>query len=224
MENDCCKFVQKCHRGQVHGDLIRVPPHELNAMSSPWPFVAWVMDAIGPIEPAASTGHRFILVAINYFTKWVESTSYMSVTKKVVADFVRNNLICRFGVPESITIDNCANLNSHLMRHICEQFKITHRNSTAYSPQMNGTVEAANMNIKKILRKMIDNHRGWHEILPYALLGYRMIVRTSTRATLYLLVYGTKAVIPAEVEIPSLRIIEEAKLSNAAWAASGLTN
>ena len=107
---------------------------------------------------SSSSGHKFILVAIDYFTKWVKASSYKSVTKKVVADFVRNNLICRFGVPEYIIIDNGANLNSHLMRYICEQFKITHQNSTAYHPQMNGVVEAANKNIKKILRKMIDNH------------------------------------------------------------------
>ncbi|XP_015075324.1 uncharacterized protein K02A2.6-like [Solanum pennellii] len=175
------------------------------------------MDVIGPIEPAASNGHRFILVAIEYFTKWVEATTYKSVIKKVVADFVRNNLICSFGVPESIITDNGANLNSHLMREICEQFKITHRNSTAYRPQMNGAVEAANKNIKKILRKMIDKHRGWHDMLPYSLLGYRTIVRTSIGATLYLLVYGTEAVIPAEVKIPSLRIIQEAESSNAEW-------
>ncbi|XP_015161334.1 uncharacterized protein K02A2.6-like, partial [Solanum tuberosum] len=122
-----------------------------------------------------------------------------------------------FGVPESIITDNGANLNSHLMREICEQFKITHRNSTAYRPQMNGAVEAANKNIKKILRKMIDNRRGWHEMLPYALLGYRTTVRTSVGATPYLLVYGTVAVIPAEVEIPSLRIIQEAELSDVEW-------
>ncbi|XP_069147098.1 uncharacterized protein [Solanum lycopersicum] len=121
MENDCCKFVQKCHKCQVHGDLIRVPPHELNAMSLPWPFVAWGMDVIGPIEPAASNGHMFILVAISYLTEWVEEASY-----------------------------------NHLMKEICEQFKIIHRRSTAYHPQMNGAVEAANKNIKKILRKMID--------------------------------------------------------------------
>jgi len=180
MENDYCKFVQKCHKCHVHGDLIQVPPHKLNAMSSPWPFVAWGMDVIGPIEPAASNGHRFILVAIDYFTKWVEAASYKSVTKKVVADFVRNNLICRFRVPESIITDNDANLNSHLMKEICEQFKIIHRKSTAYRPQMNGVVEAANKNIKKILRKMIDKQRGWHEMLPYALLGYRTTVRSST--------------------------------------------
>ncbi|XP_069150813.1 uncharacterized protein [Solanum lycopersicum] len=87
MENDCCKFVQKCNKCQVHGDLIKVPPHELNSMSSPCPFVAWGMDVIGMIEPSISNGHRFILVAIDYFTKWVEAASYKSVTKKVVDDF-----------------------------------------------------------------------------------------------------------------------------------------
>ncbi|XP_015078336.1 uncharacterized protein LOC107022157 [Solanum pennellii] len=82
---------------------------------------------------------------------------------------------------------------------------------------MNGAVEATNKNIKKIMRKMIDNDRGWHEMLTYALLVYRTTVRTSTGATPYLLVYRTEAVIPAEVEIPSLRIIQQAELSNVEW-------
>ncbi|XP_015072679.1 uncharacterized protein LOC107016866 [Solanum pennellii] len=82
---------------------------------------------------------------------------------------------------------------------------------------MNGVVEAANKNIKKILRKRIDNHRVWHEMLPYSLLGYRTTVRTSIRATPYFLVCGTEAVILAEVKIQSLRIIQEAELSNYEW-------
>nr|XP_033512280.1 uncharacterized protein LOC117276964 [Nicotiana tomentosiformis] len=82
-------------------------------------------------------------------------------------------------------------------------------------PQMNGVVEAANKNIKKILRKMVDNYKKWHEKLPFSLLGYRATVHTSTGATSYLLVYGTEAVIPVEVEIPSLRIKQEAELSDA---------
>ena len=186
-------------------------------MSSPWPITAWGMDIIDPIEPAASNGDKFILVAIDYFTKWAEAASYKSETKRVVADFIRDNLICRSGVPESIITDNGVNLNSHLMRDIYEQFKITHQNSTAYHPQINGAVEAANKNIKKILRKIIDNHRGWQEMFPYALLGYRTTVGTSTGATPYFLVYGTKAFIPAEVEISPLRIIQEAELSNVKW-------
>ena len=70
------------------------------------------MYVIGPIEPAASIGHKFILLAIDYYTKWVEVASYKSVTKKVVADFICNNLMYRVGIPESITIDNGVNLNS----------------------------------------------------------------------------------------------------------------
>ncbi|XP_060202188.1 uncharacterized protein LOC132630648 [Lycium barbarum] len=130
------------------------------------------MDVIGPIEPPVSNGHLFILVAIDYFTKWVEASMYKAVTKKVVADFVRNNIVCRFGIPESIITDNAANLNSDLMRETCEKFKIAHRNSTAYRPQMNGAVVAANKNIKKILRKITDSHKQWHEKFPYALLEW----------------------------------------------------
>ncbi|XP_070041105.1 uncharacterized protein [Nicotiana tomentosiformis] len=74
---------------------------------------------------------------------------------------------------EACIMDNAANLNSHLMKEVCEQFKIEHRNSTPYRPKANGVVEAANKNIKKILRKMIQGSRQWHEKLPFALLGYR---------------------------------------------------
>ncbi|XP_070013443.1 uncharacterized protein [Nicotiana sylvestris] len=81
-------------------------------------------------------------------------------------------------------------------------------------------MEAANKNIKKILRKMVDNHKQWHEKLPFTLLGYRTTVRTSTEATPYMLVYGIEAVIPTEVEIPSLRIIQEAELSDVEWIQS----
>ena len=78
------------------------------------------------------------------------------MTKRVVVYFVRNNLICRFGLPDSITIDNGANFNSYLMKEIYDQLKITHRNSVAYRPQMNGDVEAANKNLKIFLRKIIE--------------------------------------------------------------------
>ncbi|XP_070055361.1 uncharacterized protein [Nicotiana tomentosiformis] len=98
--------------------------------------------------------------------------------------------------------------------------RIKHKNSTAYRPQMNGAMEAANKNINKILRKMVDIHKQLHEKLPFALLGYRTTVRTSTQAAPYLLVYGTEAVIPVEVKIPSLRIIQEDELSDAEWIRS----
>ncbi|XP_070042169.1 uncharacterized protein [Nicotiana tomentosiformis] len=126
-------------------------------------------------------------------------------------------LFCHFGIPKTIITDNAANLNNHLMREVCEQFKITHRNSTLYRPKANGVVEAANKNIKKIFKKMIQSSRQWHEKLPFALLGYCTTMSTSVWATPYLLVYGTEAVIPAKDEIPSLRIIVEAEIEDDEW-------
>ncbi|XP_070010135.1 uncharacterized protein [Nicotiana sylvestris] len=116
METECIPYVQKCYCCQIHADMIKVPPKELNATSSPWLFAAWGMDVIGPIEPAASNGHRFNLLAIDYFTKWVEATSYRAVTKKFVADFIRNRIVCLFGISEPIITDNGSNLNNDLMK------------------------------------------------------------------------------------------------------------
>ena len=69
METDCCQFVQRCQECQMHGDLIHVPPSELHALASPWPFSVWGIDIIGKISPKSSSGHEYILVAIDYFTK-----------------------------------------------------------------------------------------------------------------------------------------------------------
>nr|XP_027093668.1 uncharacterized protein LOC113714071 [Coffea arabica] len=153
MERDCIDFVRRCIKCQVHGDIIRVPPTELHNMIAPWPCSMWGMDVIGTIDSPASNGHRFILVAIEYFTKWVEAESFKHVTKKVVTNFLRDHIIWRFGVPETLITDNAKNLNNDMVHGLCEQFKIRHRNSAIYRPQMNGAVEAANKNLKTIIRK-----------------------------------------------------------------------
>lgn len=69
----------------------------------------------GLINPKASNGHRFILVAIDYFMKWVEVCSYANVTKKVVKRFIKRNLICRYGLPEKIVVDNAQNFNGKMI-------------------------------------------------------------------------------------------------------------
>ena len=106
---------------------------------------------IGMIEPKASNGHSFILVAIDYFTKRVEAASYANVTRQVVVKFIKNQLICRYGVLDKIITDNGSNLNNKMMKELCSEFKISHHNSSPYRPKMNGVVEAANKNIKKII-------------------------------------------------------------------------
>ena len=73
---DYCQFVQRCPECQIHEDLIHVPPSKLHALTSPWPFSVWGIDIIGKISPKSPNGHEFILVAIDYFTKWVEVASY----------------------------------------------------------------------------------------------------------------------------------------------------
>ena len=135
---------------------------------------------IGEIRPTASNGHRFILVAIDYFTKWVEAASYANVTKSVVVRFIRHNLMCSYGVPERIITDNGTNLSNKMITELCEQFKIQHHNSSPYRPKMNGAVEAANKNIKKIMQKMTVIYKDWHKMLPFTLHGYRTSARTST--------------------------------------------
>jgi len=82
---------------------------------------------------------------------------------------------------------------------------------------MNGAVEAANKNIKRIVEKMAETYKDWHEKLPFALHAYRTATRTSTGATPFSLVYGMEAVLPIEVEIPSLRVLMEAKLEETEW-------
>ena len=92
---------------------------------------------------------------------------------------------------------------------LCEQFKVRHQNSAIHRPQVTGAMKAANKNLKKIIRKMTEVHRNWHEKLPYALMAYRTTIRTSIGVTPYSLMYGMEAVLPAEVDIPSLRILRK---------------
>ena len=82
---------------------------------------------------------------------------------------------------------------------------------------MNGAIEAANKNVKKIIAKATETYKDWYEKLPFALHAYRTGVQTSTRATPYSLVYGMEAVLPIKMEIPSLRVLKEVELEEAEW-------
>uniref|UniRef100_A0A2N9HYZ8 Integrase catalytic domain-containing protein n=1 Tax=Fagus sylvatica TaxID=28930 RepID=A0A2N9HYZ8_FAGSY len=134
------RHVQTCHKCQMYQNSKNAPPQYLHTMASPWPFSAWGMDVIGAITPKASNGHEFILVAIDYFTKWVEACSFKNVTQVAVTRFVKNNIICRYGMPEMLITDNASNLNNRMMDQLCQQFKIQHHNSAPYRPKMNGAV------------------------------------------------------------------------------------
>ena len=80
-------------------------------------------------------------MAIDYFTKWVEAASYANMTKQVVVRFIKNQIICRYGVPSKIITDNGSNLNNKMMDELCAEFKIAHHNSSPYRPKMNGLLK-----------------------------------------------------------------------------------
>ena len=99
-----------------------------------------------------------------------------------------------------------------------QRYGVQHHRSSTYRPQTNGVVEAANKNIKRILRKMVETSRDWSEKLPFALWAYRTSFRTSIGATPYSLLYGMEAVLPIEIEMGSLRVTLEQQISEIEWA------
>ena len=105
------KLVKHCHNCQTHGNLNHLPPTELHRLSEPWPFLAWGIDIVGEVKPHASNGHRFIVVAVDYFSKWVEAESFRNVTAKQMAIFISRNIICRHGMPHHVVKDNGGTLS-----------------------------------------------------------------------------------------------------------------
>ena len=114
METDYCQFVQRCPECQMHEDLIHVQPSELHALTSPWPFSVWGIDIIEKISPKSFSGHEYILVAIDYFTKWVEATSYAGLTTARVAKLIRSHIIYRYGVPHELISDRGAHFRGEV--------------------------------------------------------------------------------------------------------------
>ena len=168
---------------------------------------------IGRIALKALNGHKYILVAIDYFTKWVEAASYSMIKAKHVARSIENNIICRCGVPQEIIFDNSSHFEGEV-RMIMDLYNIEHHKSSPYWPQSNWAVEVAN---KNILSNMVVKYKDWAEKLPFALSGYRTSIRASTGATLYSLVYVSEVVLPIELEIQSLRVLVETKVLEEDW-------
>ena len=105
MKQDTAKHVKTCDTCQVHGSLIHTYPTSLQNMTTPWPFHTWGLDLISPINPP-SNGYIWILVAMEYFTKWVEAIPLKKATGPAVANFIREHIICRFGIPHKIISNN----------------------------------------------------------------------------------------------------------------------
>ncbi|GMQ02073.1 hypothetical protein CsSME_00048471 [Camellia sinensis var. sinensis] len=211
---DCINYARRCQVCQFHGNFLHQPPEPLHLTTCSWPFAAWGMVIIGPFVPPSSAGYRYILAATDYFSKWAEAVALKDIKSTVVSEFIRTHIIYRFGIPESIIMDNGQPFRSDTLNKLFAKYKIKNNHSSRYHAPANGLAEAFNKTLCKILKKMVDkNKKAWHEKLQEALWAYRTSHRTPTQATPYSLVFGGEAVLPLEVQIPSLRVAIQESLT-----------
>ncbi|KAL0448898.1 UNVERIFIED_CONTAM: hypothetical protein Slati_1446200 [Sesamum latifolium] len=105
MDKDCLEYAKKCESCQLHANFIHQPPKPLHPTITSWSFDAWGLDVVGPITPKSSIWHIYILTTTNYFSKWAEAVPLKEVKKETVVDFIRVNIIFRYGVPRYIIND-----------------------------------------------------------------------------------------------------------------------
>ena len=126
---------------------------------------------IGKVSPKSSSGHKYILIAIDYFTKWVEAASYTRLTVAKVAKFIKSHIICQYGVPHELISNRGVHFRGKVDA-LVQEYGIRHHRSSVYRLQTNRAVEAANKNIKRILRKMVETSRDWSKKIHFALCDY----------------------------------------------------
>ncbi|KAL0352399.1 UNVERIFIED_CONTAM: hypothetical protein Scaly_1628600 [Sesamum calycinum] len=121
MDKDCIDYARRCQACQFHANLIHQPPEPLHPTVASWPFDAWGLDIVGLLTKSSS-GHLYILAAIDYFSKWVEAVPFKEVKKENVADFIRTHIIYCYGVPRHIIIDNGKPFCNSLIDKLCQKF------------------------------------------------------------------------------------------------------
>jgi hypothetical protein len=171
------------------------------------PFAKWGIDFM-TCHPHSVGGHGYIIVVVDYFTKWAEAMPRFDNNRKTIALFLFNHVIARFGVPQAIIIDHDSHFRNFMMSELTEKLGLRHDNSTPYYLQANGQVEAINKVLITMLRRIIGIHKtSWHMMLFSELWAYWTSVKSATGFTPFRLVYGVEAILPIECEIPSLKLV-----------------
>ncbi|RVW50249.1 Gypsy retrotransposon integrase-like protein 1 [Vitis vinifera] len=180
MKKDVAAYVQKCDKCQRYAPIPHIPSAALKSVSGPWPFAQWGMDIVGPL-PAAPAQKKFLLVATDYFSKWVEVEAYASIKDKDVTKF------------------HC--IQEFLFGTEYPEF-ILH--ATLSSKQWAGGSHKQNSN--QCLKERLEQAKGkWVEELPGVLWAYRTTPGRPTGNTPFALTYGMDVVIPTEIGLPTIR-------------------
>jgi hypothetical protein len=131
MINDCFRYYKGCESCQKFRDVQLAPAAILHPIIKSLPFHGWALDFISQIHPASSKGYQFVLVATDYFTKWMEAVKLKNMMHKEVILFISEHIIHKFGIPQTLTIDQGSSLMSHQVREFAECLKIK---LLSYSP------------------------------------------------------------------------------------------
>ncbi|GKD27849.1 reverse transcriptase domain-containing protein, partial [Tanacetum coccineum] len=186
----------------VRQKAARNPQQNLTPITSPWPFYKWGIDIAGPF-PEGPCKVKFLIVAIDYFTKWIKAKAVATITGNQVKKFVWDNIVCRFGPPWEIISDNGKQFRDNPFKDWCKKLCIRQCFTSVKHPQANGLVERANRSLGEGIKARLDEKsKDWIEELPHVL------IKSSNGETPFSLTYGTEAVIPAEIGMPTLRTAE----------------
>nr|GEV61041.1 reverse transcriptase domain-containing protein [Tanacetum cinerariifolium] len=194
---DAHKLVKLCDSCQRQGKFSQRDEMPQNVIQVCGIFDVWGIDYMGPI--LSSRGNRYILVAVDYLSKWVEAKALPTNDARVVVKFLKS-LFARFRTPKAIISDHGNNFFNYKFAKVMSKYGVTNRLSTAYHPQTSGQVEVSNQGLKRILERMVgENCASWSEKLDDALWAFRTAYKTFIGCTLYKLVYGKSCHLPIEL-------------------------
>jgi transposase InsO family protein len=192
----CQTYAQ---RYTVSGPLHPIPPLG--------PFEKWGIDLMGPL-PMTKKGHRFIVVAIDYLTKFAKVRALKSSVKQEVTRFLYERIFIRFGAPFEIVSDNGPQFLSEVVENLLAHLVVKHRFTTMYKPNTNGLVEKTNRTLCSMLAKEAEVHVNicdWDLKIHHVVWVYNTTYKTATGYSPFRLTYGMEAFLPIELEVMTLR-------------------